>query len=326
MKRRFYTEKFGKIVETKHGSHFVRIVGEGEPAIWIEPSLGGLSAEWWSIQDILAQNTTVVTYDRLGYGWSAQPKNRRRTPENIADEMAELIKTIGMGSPLVFIGHSQGSLYVRFFLKENSQHVAGMLLLDPLSPFDNDAKEKLPPDVFRRSGFDKTRQMKSMKLLAQFGLMPLMKRLIMKSPPFYYYTDVSDEGKEIIFQSLRRSSFYSTILEEYCEAHKDDNVVGMDKMKGFFGGQITVLCHDSEVIKKEIVDYGGLAESDAQLADDVWRELIREYCELSMQSEFIQVKHASHYIHMSNPDVVVTKCKELLMNAVPGNFGEGVAQ
>ena len=245
--------------------------------------------------------------------------NRRRTPSNIADEMAELIETLGIGNPLVFIGHSQGGLYIRAFLKENKHRVAGILLLDPLSPFDKDAKEKLDPSVFRKSGFDKTRQMRSMKLLAQFGLMPLLKSLILKSPPFYYYTSVSDEAKEVIFQSVRTSSFYSTIIEEYKESHKDANVFGMGKMKAFFSGPIAVLYHDTEVIKKEITEYGGLAESDAQLVDDVWKDLIREYCELSRQSEFIQVEHASHYIHMSNPDVLVSKCKDLLKSAVPGN-------
>ncbi|MFP4417583.1 MAG: alpha/beta hydrolase [Chitinispirillaceae bacterium] len=319
MIKKIASERYGKIVETRFGRFFVRIVGEGEPAVWIEPSLGGLSAEWWSIQDILAEYTTVITYDRLGYGWSSQPMNRRRTPSNIADEIAELIETLGIGNPLVFIGHSQGGLYIRAFLKEKKQRVAGILLLDPLSPFDKDAKEKLEPDVFRKSGFDKTRQMLSMKLLAQFGLVPLLKSLILKSPPFYYYTSVSDEEKEIIFQSIRKRSFYSTIIEEYRESHKVANVLGMGKMKEFFSGPIAVLCHDTEVIKKEIIEYGGLTESDAQLVDDVWKDLIREYCELSSKSEFIQVEHASHYIHMSNPDVVVSKCKDFLKNAIPGN-------
>ncbi len=312
-------ERYGKIVETRFGCFFVRIVGKGEPAVWIEPSLGGLSAEWWSIQDTLAEDTTVITYDRLGYGWSSQPMRRRRTPSNIADEMAELIETLGIGNPLIFIGHSQGGLYIRAFLKENKQRVAGILLLDPLSPFDKHAKEKLEPDVFRKSGFDKTRQMVSMKLLSQFGLMPLLKSLVLKSPPFYYYTSVSDEEKEIIFQSMRKSCFYSTIIEEYRESHKDENVLGMDTMKEFFSGPIVVLYHDTEVIKKEIIEYGGLTESNAQLVDDVWKDLILEYCELSSHSGFIQVEHASHYIHMSNQDVVVSKCKDLLKNAIPGN-------
>ncbi len=317
--KRYVPENYGKLVQTQYGTFFVRKVGEGEPAIWIEPSLGGLSAEWWSIQDILGQETTVITYDRLGYGWSSQPKNRKRTPSNVADEMDDLMAKIGVTKPTIFIGHSQGGLYVRSFLKKKKQLVAGILFLDPLSPLDKSAQEKLKPDVYRRSGFDKIKQIKSMKVLAQLRIMTLLKSLILKSPPFYYYTNVSDEAKEIIFQSIRRSSFYSTIIEEYNESHKDDNLIGLDAMKSFFRGPITILYHDTEVIKNEIVEFGSLAESDAQLVDDVWRELICEYCELSNQSEFTEVGDASHYIHMSKPDVVISKCKELLKNFAQSN-------
>jgi pimeloyl-ACP methyl ester carboxylesterase len=311
-------KQYGTIVETKYGDFFIRKVGNGEPTIWIEPALGGLSAEWWSIQDILGQEKTVITYDRLGYGWSSLPKNRKRTPLNVADEMAVLMEKLGIEKPVVFIGHSQGGLYVRSFLKTRKDLVAGILFLDPLSPFDKNASEKLKPEVYRKSGFDKTQQMKSMKFLAKLRIMPLLKPLVLKLPPFYYYTNVSNEAKEIIFQSIRRSSFYSTIIEEYEESHKDANLVGIDNMRGFFGGPTVVLYHDPEVIKREIVEYGGLEEVDAQLVDDVWKVLVREYCELSIYSEFKEIDRASHYIHMSNPDIVISIVKDLLKNAIHG--------
>lgn len=309
-------KQYGTIVETKYGDFFIRKVGNGEQTIWIEPALGALSAEWWSIQDILGQETTVITYDRLGYGWSSLPQNRKRTPLNIADEMAELMEKIGIEDPVVFIGHSQGGLYVRTFLKKRRNLVAGLLFLDPLSPFDKNAIEKLKPEVYRKSGFDKTQQMKSMKFLAKLRIMPLIKSLVFKSPPFYYYTNVSNEAKEIIFQSIRRSSFYSTIIEEYEESHKDANLVGIDNMRGFYGGPTVVLYHDPEVIKKEIVKYGGLDEVDAQIVDDVWKDLVREYCELSSYSKFKEIDRATHYIHMSNPDIVISTVKGFLENAI----------
>ena len=41
------------------------VFGSGSPVVVIEPSFGGVAAEWRSIAETLSEQTTVVTYDRV---------------------------------------------------------------------------------------------------------------------------------------------------------------------------------------------------------------------------------------------------------------------
>jgi hypothetical protein len=46
----------------------VNVFGQGTPAIVIEPSFGGIAAEWQPIAEELAKDTAVITCDRVPYG------------------------------------------------------------------------------------------------------------------------------------------------------------------------------------------------------------------------------------------------------------------
>lgn len=313
---RLKLESFGCIVETAFGKHFIRKTGSKQPIVWIEAGLGSLSAEWWSIQDKISDFATVISYDRLGYGWSSMPKNRVRTPQNIADEMFAIMKAIGVNGNIVFIGHSQGGINIRAFLKRYPDMIQTILLLDPLSPNDGLSKQKLSSEVYKRSGFEKAKNMVYMKYLAQLRILPIFKTLIMQSPPFYYFENVSAEAKQIIWQSMLKSSFYKIMLDEYNESHKEENLIELREMRNWFSGRIVVMYHDPKVLIDEIVQYGGLPISDAIKVDDVWREIIGEYCELSNLSEFVIVENATHYIQQSRTDSVIENCLKAIKESV----------
>jgi pimeloyl-ACP methyl ester carboxylesterase len=193
-------------------------------------------------------------------------------------------------------------------LKKYPEMCRALLLLDPLSPNDGLAKLKLVPRIYKRSGFEKAKTIVYMKYLAHLRILPILKSLIMKSPPFYYFKTVSAESKEIIWQSMLRSSFYRTMTDEYSESHKEENLIELRGMRNTFTGKVVVLYHDPKVIIDEIVQYGGLSVTDAQMVDDIWKELIGEYCDLSSHSEFSVIENATHYIHQSRPDIVIENC------------------
>src|SRR5690349_10810914 len=44
--------------------------GRGKSTIVVIPGVGVWSVQWRKIQDALAQETRICTYDRYGYGWS----------------------------------------------------------------------------------------------------------------------------------------------------------------------------------------------------------------------------------------------------------------
>jgi pimeloyl-ACP methyl ester carboxylesterase len=115
----------------KAGRHRIEanIVGDGSPAVVIEPSFGGSAAEWRAIAETLAAQTTVVTYDRAPYGASSRATDRR-TPADIAADLHVVLETLGIAGPIVLVGFSVGGMYVRTYAALHPDQVAGMVLVE----------------------------------------------------------------------------------------------------------------------------------------------------------------------------------------------------
>jgi pimeloyl-ACP methyl ester carboxylesterase len=115
----------------KAGRHRIEanVVGDGLPVVVIEPSFGGSAAEWRSIAEALAAQTTVVTYDRAPYGASSRAADRR-TPADIAGDLHVVLQELGIRGPVVLVGFSVGGMYVRAYAALHPDQVAGMVLVE----------------------------------------------------------------------------------------------------------------------------------------------------------------------------------------------------
>ena len=105
------------------------VFGSGEPAVVIEPSLGGNAAAWRHIAGTIAEDTTVVTYNRAPYGASSPARDGRR-PREIADDLDGVLTALGVTGPLVLVGHSIGGIYLRTYAALHMDRTAGMVLVD----------------------------------------------------------------------------------------------------------------------------------------------------------------------------------------------------
>jgi pimeloyl-ACP methyl ester carboxylesterase len=105
------------------------VFGSGLPAVVIEPAFGGNAEAWRPIAETLAQDTTVVTYDRAAYGASS-PARDGRTPRDIAADLHVVLRSLNVGGPLVLVGHSLGGIYQRTYAALHMAQVAGMVLVD----------------------------------------------------------------------------------------------------------------------------------------------------------------------------------------------------
>jgi pimeloyl-ACP methyl ester carboxylesterase len=105
------------------------VFGEGSPAVVIEPSFGGAAEDWEKIARTLAEETTVVTYDRAPYGASSAARDAR-APRDIAADLDGLLRALGVTGPAVLVGHSAGGVYVRAYAAAHLDRVAGMVLVE----------------------------------------------------------------------------------------------------------------------------------------------------------------------------------------------------
>jgi pimeloyl-ACP methyl ester carboxylesterase len=117
------------------GGFHVFECGQGRPPVVLEAGIAASSASWKPVQDQLGRQTTVVAYDRAGFGWSAARPAPRRLPV-LVEELRAVLELAGISEPAVFCGHSFGGLLLRHFAARFPERVAGLVLVDPLMPLE----------------------------------------------------------------------------------------------------------------------------------------------------------------------------------------------
>jgi pimeloyl-ACP methyl ester carboxylesterase len=110
----------------------IDIAGQGAPVVVLEAGIAASSLSWALVAKQVAEFTTVVTYDRAGFGWS-DPSPHNCTALDSAQDLALLLERTEIEGPFVLVGHSFGGLIVRVFEQEFPNRVAGLVLVDPVS-------------------------------------------------------------------------------------------------------------------------------------------------------------------------------------------------
>ena len=123
------------------GHHLhMKCTGSGSPTVVLENGLGGASLLWTRITSEVSSTTRVCAYDRAGQGWSDDVG----APQDglaIAADLHTLLARSGEPGPYLLVGHSAGGAYAMTFAAQYPDEVAGMVLLDSMTP---DAYRALP--------------------------------------------------------------------------------------------------------------------------------------------------------------------------------------
>ena len=134
----------GRIVKTVRGSMHVRQMGEGHPAVVLEAGIAASSLNWSILQPQLAELTSAYSYDRAGFGWSPSLESKC-TLQRMSSDLHELLNALDVPKPYVLVGHSFGAYIVRVYAQRFAQELAGVILVDPITP-----EEWIKPDSSQR--------------------------------------------------------------------------------------------------------------------------------------------------------------------------------
>ena len=123
----------GRLIDVGGHKLHINCTGTGSPTVVLEPGLGEPSTAMAWIAPDVAATTRVCVYDRAGRGWSESTD----TPQDgvqVATDLHTLLERAGEQDPYVLAGHSAGGLYVLNFAQLYPDQVAGVALLDSMSP------------------------------------------------------------------------------------------------------------------------------------------------------------------------------------------------
>ncbi len=123
----------GRLIDV--GGHKLHIdcTGTGSPTVVLEPGLGEPSTAMALIASDTAKTTRVCVYDRAGRGWSESAGHPQDGVE-IATDLHTLLNRAGERGPFVLAGYSAGGIYVLNYAHRYPHDVAGVVLLDSMSP------------------------------------------------------------------------------------------------------------------------------------------------------------------------------------------------
>lgn len=123
----------GQLVDVGGYRLHINCTGTGSPTVVIDAGLGDWSTGWGFVQPEVANTTRVCTYDRAGWAWS-EVGPLPRDAAQFAKELHTLLKNANIPGPYLMVGHSLGGLTVRVFVHDYSSEVAGVVLIDSMTP------------------------------------------------------------------------------------------------------------------------------------------------------------------------------------------------
>lgn len=134
-----------------------KIYGKGGPTIVLISGFNDPMWNWNPIVPELAKTSTVVTYDRPGYGKSElgdAPNHAKRA----AQDLHNLLEKLDVPKPYVMVGHSYGCRVTRLYCSQYPQNIGGILLEDGSHESVLDAQR----EVLTGEDLEKLEQMASM--------------------------------------------------------------------------------------------------------------------------------------------------------------------
>jgi pimeloyl-ACP methyl ester carboxylesterase len=123
----------GRLIQARGTRVHVYERGESGPAVVLDAGIAASSLSWRLVDDRIAEFARVYSYDRPGYGWSDR-RPGAKVARGLVEEMREVMAAAGAPLPRILVGHSFGGMMMRLYAAMHPQEVAGVVLVDALTP------------------------------------------------------------------------------------------------------------------------------------------------------------------------------------------------
>lgn len=269
----------------------VSCAGEGSPTVILTAGMGESGESWRAIMPDIAKTTRTCAWDRAGLGlseWSAEPQD----VEHTAGDLERLLKAARIDGPYVLVGHSIGSFESLMFAYRHTKSVAAMVLVDPSSPFQNQAFSAASP-AFGAFTADRLKQRTASMRACATAL-----RSGVASPVECSNSAPSGPVAARIAQVEAIASLTENWDRSSAQLLKARRRLGRIPLIVLTAGKRPALP-------------GNLKHEEPKIAL-AWNRMHDELAAQSNRGINRQVPDAGHYIHVDRPDVVIAAIKEAI--------------
>ena len=163
-----------------------------------------------------------------------------------------------------------------------------------------------------QSGVNKSQNLLLLDKLSKFRLGWLVKKMMRNAPPLYY-ADFPKEDTETILNCYTNRGHLKTCYQEYQLAHEKEYIKGLLEKGNFPDIPLTLITHSSESAIEESIKFGGNTHEFAAHIEDMWQGIMREYLDFSKEARHVQAEHSGHYIHLTEPELVMREVERMLL-------------
>ncbi|MGQ7847716.1 alpha/beta fold hydrolase [Granulosicoccus sp. 3-233] len=250
--------------------------GSGEVTILFEAGLGGSSLEWSAIQSALAPQARSCVYDRAGYGRS-DPSPQTRDARHLAAEADQLLDALGVGGPLILVGHSFGGFIVRLLAMLREADMLAMVLVDASH---EDQLHRLETSQGRK-------------------MMPSGRHFFVS--PASIPDSLPSSVRQRMRLHARQRKTYAALHAEMASFRRSAEQVGAARH---------LVDYPVLVVRRGVDLYAG--ESDGAGKTTIWNELQRDLASISRQGRLIVAENSGHHVHADQPQLLIDLLSELL--------------
>ncbi|MBX2997441.1 MAG: alpha/beta hydrolase [Caldilineaceae bacterium] len=284
----------GQIMTVDGRPMHIHCVGNGTPTVILDAGQGGWSSDWAAIMPELSQHSRVCAYDRAGYGWSGSADDER-TPQQAADDLAGLLTVAQIESPYLLVGFSHAGLANRLFAAQHADEMAGLILVDPATEYDN---EILGAEMLQQQR-GAVGLFKSFGLLARLGLIRLLGPEGMAGYAPFIATAAADP--KVYYTFVANPQWWDTSVQEFESRLNDANLTLVRAQ-----GQIPNI--PLIIIASDTLEVGGNMADSMQAARHERMSLIAAQ---STHGEFIVAEDSTHNVLIDRPDVVIQAIRSI---------------
>lgn len=255
------------------------------------------------MQDAIAKATRVCVYDRAGYFARSSPAPAGGDAGEAADDLAAMLRAAGEKGPYILAGHSYGGYVVRLFAYRHPSDVAGMVLVDPSSEYQDDL---LPPGTPADIAAGLARNAKYNRCSIEPRPTDNAAACILRSPP----GDLPS-GLVSWFTSSQDTAYAATLVREERAMNTTSSAQLVAERKSL--GAIPVIALEQDSGKQTQNPQSSEAKAAADAFGRSWHSLhMVTSAGISSSFELRPVPGAGHSIQNDRPDAVIGAVLEVV--------------